>query len=1065
MIAKAAAAVARMTIGATVISCSLASEAFAQGVTSAGIRGVVRIESPDAADVVNVQVTHRPTARTVEATTRKGVFFFQGLEPGGPYSITARKPGFVAEQREVMLRLGAILELELVLRPVPIQLDSLRVTASRGLSTGLPHAHGGTGTTIDNRTLSGLPSLNRDFYDFVRLVPQISTRIGLSNAGFSAGGAGFRFNNFLINGVSERSISGNVSTAFAGSRSMSLEAVQEYQVLLAPYDVRYGDFAGALVNTVTRSGDNTFAGSVFAFARNDRIARRSASDVRYDRVQYGLSLGGPLIRNRLHFFLVPEIQHLTSPAPGPYLGQPAGRLPTLPVSEADIERMNAIMQSFGLEAGSARAVTNSSPLRNFFGRLDFSLPEANTRVAAWHNEAGSAERSFTRSSRDTFSLTSARVTRHGRSRQSAINAHTSLRRAGGGHNELLISRFVQDLRSVSPVAQPVVRVSVPATSGARVTLNSGTPATAQGTTFHSRALTIKDNVTLPLGQKHIVTAGAEAEHFYSARGSLLNSYGTWSFDGLDALENRIAERYEVALDLGIPNVPIEGWQYAAYVTDMWRVMPRLSITAGIRADLLSVGDRAPYHAGVDSIFGRRTDAELSPRVEFSPRIGFVWSAGSGSRHILRGGAGLFTSRFPLAWAHTALTSHGAGTGVLRCGRSPGDPGPPPQFNPDRLAAPQTCSNGAGISVSRRGDVDLLAENLRLMRTLRASLAYTRSLARGLRLSGELLATRGLSEFMFVNLNLAEPTTTDRNGRVMYGTLGPSGTASPALRSTFSEVVDLVNISGSRAHQLSAGLEKTGGRFTGGASYTFSRVRDAVTPLRVNTSGTVAWASSRVVSGRHDDRSIGTSSNDLPHRVSLTGIYAIPRRWRTELSFFYIGESGRPFTYLYYGTLRRGDLNADGTNTNDPVYVPQDVRDVNEILFDGDAGAVAEQQSAFEQMIDGTDCLRRQRGKIAERNSCREPWSNTTAASVRQTLPIAGRKVELQADLYNVLNFLRGTWGVRNEAAPLLLQYMGQSSAAGGQSQPIVRFEAGAPRWTTVDAESVFQFQVAMRYRF
>jgi hypothetical protein len=957
-----------------------------------------------------------------------------------------------------MLSLGEIVDLEFVLRPAAATLETQLIRAASP-------AHAGAATTIDQRMLTSLPTLNRDFYDFVRLVPQVSTRVSLPNGGFSAGGVGFRFNNFLINGVSERSLAGSVSSSFSGVRSMSLDAVKEYEVLLAPYDVRYGDFAGALVNTVTKSGTNSLSGSVFAYGRNDRLGRRSASETNYDRAQYGFSMGGPIVRDRLHFFVAPEIQQLRSAAPGAFVGQPESSSPPVRLSVVDLARMTEIMRSYGLTAGSGGAVTNSSPLVNLFLRMDVAVPALNTRVVIWHNRGKGEDGTFSRASRDTFSLSSARVTRNAAARTSALQFHTTLRRAGGGHNELLVSRFSQSVRSVAPVRQPVVRVSVPGVTGGRITVNTGTHETAQGTAFGSHAISVKDNITVPLGMSHVLTVGAEVERFSVRRGGVLNSYGSWSFASLDDLEVGEADRYEVGLDLGVPNVPLRGWQRSAYVSDKWRARRDLSLTAGLRADLLSLDDRAPYHSGVDTVFHRRTDQPFGRKVELAPRLGFIWNPGNDPRHSIRGGTGLFTTRFPLAWAHSALAGYGAGTGFLRCGRSPRDLGPAPAFNPDRSTAPTTCANGAGIAVSRRGDVDLLSENLRMMRALRGSLAYDRSFGQGLRVGTELMATRGLSDFMFVNLNLGAPESLDRNGRVMYGSIGPSGTAEPALRSTFSEVIDLVNTSGSHSYQATVRAARVAGRITGAASYTYSRVRDAATPVRVNTSGIVAWGSARVVSGRHDHHDTGISSNDIPHRITAAGTFAIPRRWRTELSFYYVGESGRPFTYRASGTQGRGDLNADGTNANDPVYVPLDVKDETEIRFDGDAASVIEQQVTLEHLIQRTPCLRRQRGQILERNSCREPWSHTTAAAVRQTIPIRRRSIEVQADLFNVLNLLHRDWGTLREAAPALLEHVGQSSESGQSPQSIFRFDRSAPVWTTLATESAFQLQLALRYRF
>lgn len=1044
------------------------SVAGAQGVASSGIRGGVRAEGAVSADGARVRVTHTATGFSVEVNARRGRFLIQGLEPGGPYTVTVRRLGFVEQRRErVLLRLGELLELEFVLQPVIVQLTAATIVASENLAYSTAHAHGGTGTTIGESLLHRLPTLNRDLYDFVRLVPQISNKIGLPNPGFSAGGVGFRFNNFLINGVSERTISGNVSNAFAGAKSVPLDAVQEYQVLLAPYDVRYGDFAGALVNAVTKSGTNTPRGSGFAYGRNDRLGRRSDSTTAYDRVQYGFSLGGPVVRDRLHFFIAPELQHFAYPAPGPYVGQPENSERAVPVRETDLARLDEIMRNYGLTAGSGGPVENGNPLRNVFSRVDLALPAWSSRAVMWNNYSGSDDIVFSRASLDMFSLSTSQLTRVSKSRVSAIQLHTTPPNAGGGHNELLLSHRSQSLVPVAGVQQPIVRVSVPAASGGRVTVNTGTDETAQDTWIRSSAIGLKDNLTLPVGAAHVVTLGAEAERFRIRRGGVLGSYGTWTFASLDDLDLGIADRYEVGLDFGRGSVPINGAQYAAYVSDQWQPRRRLSITAGLRADMLALDGRAPYHAGVDSIFGRRTDQMPRRRIELAPRVGFSWDVSGTGRHRIRGGAGIFTTRYPLAWAHTALSSYGAGGGLLRCGRSPADVGLPPPFSPDHRAPPRACANGSGITANKRGDVDLLDSNLRMMRTARGSLAYDRSLSAGLRFTAEALVTRALSDFVFVNLNLQDPETTDRSGRVMYGSIGPSGIATPDLRSGFSEVIDLRNTSRGRSYQVATRLEKElTGRTTGALSYTYSRVRDAQTPLRVNTRGFVAWASARALSGRHDDVTPGISSNDIPHRVVLAGAYAVPRpRWRTDLSFYYVGESGRPFTYIASGTLRRGDLNADGTNTNDPIYVPRSALDTSEIRFDGNGDAIVSQQSTFETLIERTSCLRRQRGRILERNSCREPWSNTTIASLRQMIPVGGRGLETQLDVFNVLNLLNGAWGLRREAAPALLEHVSQTAGPAQTSHSVFRFDTTSPRWTTLPAESAFQFQLALRYRF
>ncbi len=1055
---------------------SFASDLRAQGVTSAAIQGFVRAVDGSDVDGARVVVTNEPTGFVVVAEVRGSRFLAQGLELGGPYTIQVERLGFLPQRVEdVYLGLGQARRLELVMVPDPLPVDTLRAVAPMFPQLS---AQGGTATAISDSVLRRLPTLNRNLYDFVRLVPQVSTRTGLA-ASMSGGGVGLRFNDFLIDGASERTLSGSLTSNQNGGKSVPLEAVREYQVLLAPYDVRYGDFAGAVVNTVTRSGTNTFGGSAFAYWRNDHLSRGGdlAPADPYEQMQYGFSLGGPVVRDRLHFFVAPELQHLESPAPGPWVGQPSTAVPPVPVNVADIERLAEILGRYGLEAGSGGPVENGTPLRNVFGRLDLALPEWDGRSVVSLNYTRTGNTGFSRDEQ-LFPLTSFAATSSMTSWTTSLQLNTALPGGGGGYNELLVSGRRGSLNSLPEVQQPIVRVVVPSTSADEVTILTGTPDGAQGGSFESWNLDLKDTLTLPLGASHELTLGFEAERFRIGRGGLAGSFGDWTFSSLDSLAAGLAERFVIRRDFGSANVPLLGGQYAAFAGDRWQVGDRVSITMGIRADVLAIRGNAPYNAEVDSIFGRRTDAMPRRRIHLSPRLGFTWDVSDAGLDQLRGGIGIFAGRPPLAWIHTSLRSHGVGVGVLRCGSSPNDFGLPPPFDPDHRSAPTECASGVGLTTAPRGDVDLLDRDLGMARTLRASLAYDRQLPWGLIATGEALATRILSDFVFVNLNLEGPQAMDRYGRVLYGSIASTGLANPVVRSAFSEVIDLRNTSQNHAVQLSARLEK---RFSDGvsalAAYSFSRVRDVQTPIRVNNPGIVNW-SSRAVSGRHDDLDPEISLNDIPHRIVLAGTYRAPWRWGTEFSFYYVGESGGPFTYRSWGVGRRGDLNADGSNANDPIYVPRDAFDPDEITFSGRSDApdadnspaaqaerVEVQQGAFERLIEGTECLRRQRGRILERNSCREPWSHTTIAAVRQPIPIGSGALELELEAFNLLNLLDGDWGRYRVAAPALLEHVAQTPGSPDESVPVFRFDATAPKWTTLTTESAFQLQLAARYRF
>jgi hypothetical protein len=1053
---------------------------LAQGVTTAAIRGTVTAADASDVDGAAVRVVNTATGYVVEAEVRNGRFLVQGLEVGGPYTITVDRFGFVPQKQErVFITLGEPLELRFVMQPQAIAVDTVRVAAP-----GFPriNAHGGPATTISGSLVHRLPTLDRNFFDFVPLAPQVSTKVGFQRGGLSAAGANLRFNNFLINGADERFVNASLSAASNLGKSIPIDAVKEYQVLVAPYDVRYGDFAGALVNTVTKSGTNELQGSIFSYWRNDHLARGGelAPSEPYERLQYGFSLGGPILRDRVHFFVAPEFQRLTSPAPGPYVGQPATANPSVPVTEDDLARLEEIVRGYGLSPGSAGPVENGTPLRNLFARLDAAIPRWNSRAIGFVSYARREDEQFSRSARDTFSLSSYRLTQVSGLRLTSLQLHTDLGRTRGGHNQLLLSHTSDWVDFLPDVRQPLVRVLVPGTSGGLVMLNTGSAEQAQGRFGRAWSIHVKDELSLPWGAHHVLVLGAQAERFRSERGGVIGAYGTWTFSSLDSLELGVAERFEIRRDFGSASVPLSGAQYAAYLGDEWRVGERVSITMGVRTDLLDISGHAPYNALVDSIFGRRTDQMPYTRVHVSPRLGFTWDLFGTGRDQLRGGVGIFTGRPPLAWLHPALFNYGVGIGVLRCGSRSTDAGLPPPFVPDYRAAPMACATGPVLETAPLGDVDLLDRDLRLAQSLRASLGWDRRLPWGLIATSEALVSRHLSDFMFVNLNLEGPQAVDRFGRVLYGAISPSGVAAPALKSDFSGVIDLRNTSRNYSYQLSTRVERRFARgIAAAASYTYSRVRDVQSPSRVNLPGTVMWADARAVSGRHDDLSRGISLNDLPHRVVAALTYTAPwPRWSTDFSFYYVGESGSPFTYLAGGAMGRGDLNADGSNANDPIYVPRDASDPEEILFSGRSDApdadnspgvqaqrVALQQAALESFIERTPCLRRQRGRILERNTCREPWSHTTIASIRQTIPIGDRALETELDIFNVLNLLHNRWGRYRVAAPRLLEHVAETPGAPETAQPIFRFDATRPEWTTLQTESAFQLQLAIRYRY
>jgi len=503
---------------------------------------------------------------------------------------------------------------------------------------------------------------------------------------------------------------------------------------------------------------------------------------------------------------------------------------------------------------------------------------------------------------------------------------------------------------------------------------------------------------------------------------------------------------------------------------------RLSLEIGIRADMLALSGEPRYNAAVDSIYGRNTSDHSSNRLEWSPRIGFNWNP-RGPRSQLRGGIGVFTGRPPVPWLGQRFVNDGSGVGTLICGRRALTLGPPRPFVADYREQPSTCASGRGLTTDPGGAVNLVDPDIRLAKTVRASLGYDRQILGNVIATLEGMYTRNISDFVFVNLNLADAElpkgseATDLHGRVMYGTIDLSGSSHPRLVSRmFSEVIDLRNQSRDHSYQIALRLEKpVVNRIGWSAAYAFSRVLDVQTAPS-QFSANENWQSGRVVSGRHDDLRATISGLDVPHRIILTGTYTA--RWHrstTDISMYYIGESGLPFTYLA-SVGGRGDLNADGSNLNDPVYIPRSAADTSEIRFAGTVAEVNAQQPALDTFIDRTPCIRRQRGMIMARNSCRAPWSNTTNASVRQSLPpLHGHYLALQLDVFNVLNLINPGWGqarlVPSGANVGLLEQVAQTAGTNETSRSVFRFDRNLVKFSTDNVESAFQLQIGVRYSF
>ncbi len=1041
---------------ALTLFCSSTIPLFGQGITTGAISGTVTGPGGEPIEGAQVQISNRSTGFTANGITRAGgTYFVQGLEVGGPYSVAVRRIGYEPRTRDnLTVGLSSTSRADFNLAQQATTLSEVVVRAEK--SADISPSATGTKTTVSDTVIQRLATATRNLTDFIKIAPQVSQ----SGPGYSGGGMSNRMNNVQIDGASERDVFGLGSTGQPGgqisAKAISIEAVKEYQVLLAPFDVRQGNFGGLLLNAVTKSGTNDFHGSAFTYFRNQDYGRNvpTLRATPFDRRQSGFSLGGPIIRNRLQFFTANEWQTENSPVTGPYLGQPASAGVAFPVSAADAARFESILQTtYGYNVGTAGAFNTTTPMKNLFGRLDFQLSDANRLVFRYNfNDATNDGRQQNGriATRAVYSTNFHKLN----SKKSAPVLQLFSNFGNGWSNEAFAGATIVRDRRVSPSTFPQISVTqVPNIGGGTATLLGGTDQFSQGNEGDFDTFEFTDNLSIPRGNHNFVV-GTRFELVKIRNLFTQSSYGVWGFRTLDSLQAGNPQTFRKAfiLDQG-GNVYFDATQTALYAQDQWTATPRLTLTFGGRFDIGHVRTPNSYAPAVDTAYGPHQTT--TGAVQFSPRFGFNWDVTGNQVNQLRGGVGLFVGVPPYVWIENAYIQNGRIITFLNCTTATT---PAPAFSVDPSGI-QTCRNGAGSKPI--GDLSFVSKDLKFPQPMRATLAYDRVLGGNVVATFEGLYSKTRNQLFFVNKNVAGPVGTDAHGRVMYGTIATTGRATATLppavvanggTARFSTAVDLVNQNKDYAYNLTWQLRKRySDNWEGMLAYTYSKARDVQSFTSSTHSSNSAFG--RTLSGRIDDPYTSTSLFDQPHKIIgiLTRSFEWWRDFSTDVTLFYQGVSGSPHDYIYGGFGGNGDLNADGVQGNDLLYVPTDARDPTQIQFrNSGTGATlvtaAQQANAFEALIASSPCLSKYRGKIMPRNACSLPFSHQMDLSIRQALPLGrGNRVAVTFDIFNFGNLLKKQWG-KVYVSPLtsfnnipLVTHVGMSTAVAGTAVPIVQY--------------------------
>jgi hypothetical protein len=970
----------------------------AQGVTSAALYGVVR--GPEAAGIADavVTVTNTSDGGRWRATTRAGGrYAFEYLSVGGPYTVEARAIGFrPAADSGIRLSLGARHQVDIVLVPLVAQLAEIVVQAPDARLNG---SRTGPAQTFTAAEAAALPLNHRDFSQLVLLSPQA---VVSRDTGISIAGQPDRLNSLQIDGASATDLGGTHGISQFGTpgaasriRVLPIEAIQELQVLIAPFDVRYSEFAGGLVNAVTRSGANHWEGSVSTYFQNQSLTGKDTFDLRaeeFSTKEVSVTLGGPIVRDRAAFFVDAGLQRFVG-ARGRFIGtdttggaDSAG----IGVRQTDLDRFRDILRdTYHVDPGAFGPRTPRNPSGNVLAKVT-AWPALNQRMEFSHNHSEGTS---------TGGLDVLEFSSHGRSEPATFDDSRAAWTIGGAGltNELTLARVGATQRCIAGAEFPEINVDVglpgdtrPLVAGA---VNGCPDQFATQTTWE-----LTDNASWVIGPHHLTVGTHEENIHLDGSRRVLVPRGRWRFMSFDSLESGTA--FEYIRDFPAPTRPagpVSNYtvqQGGLYAQDQWMPRPGFLLTVGVRFDVPHLPHGPAQNPVLLSALGINTAETPSGHVLWSPRLGFNYDVGNRGTTFLRGGVGLFSGRPMFLYFSNVFET--TGLDWLRVGCSEGDT---PAFTIDPAHQPTSCLQRPPIP----SEVNYFDPSFRFPRNLRLSLGGDVRLPWGMIGTADLLYIRGVNQFDMTDANLQPPSgsSAGEGGRLLYGTFDQFGNPEPnRINSTFGTVGRIRNASGERAISVSGQLEK---RFAGGTdvslAYTYTDARDRMSPGCFNVTCNLPLTA---LDGTVDHRRLTTSDFSMTHKVTLGMVMNAPLDFRVGVT--YNGSSGLP-----YGYVVDGDANADGLQFlgfgNDLVYVPKDSTDITL--------EVPEDWAVLDTMIRGDGCLRAQRGRIMRRNSCRGSWTTLLNARVSKVFGTGqGHTLELITDVFNVLNVFDRDWGVQ-----------------------------------------------------
>jgi len=1050
-------------------------------VTTSSIQGQVLDAMGEVLPGANIVATHNPSGTRYGAVSNlDGRFNIANMRIGGPYTIEISFIGYQPSNYSgIVLNLGTPYVLNAGLKDDSTELNEVLVSATK--SSEFDANRTGTSTSISTKQLMELPQINRSVTEFTRLTPQAN--------GTSFAGRDSRYNNFQVDGANFNNgfgLSGNPLPG-GNAQPISLDAIEQISVNIAPFDVTQSGFTGAGINAVTRSGGNTFTGSAYYFTKNQDLQGRRIGDNEIERVDagtrnFGFRLGGPIIKNKLFFFINAERETETGAnASGTNLWRPSEN--GVADAENNISRVrrsemdavgNHLRNVWGYEPGRYEGYANEASQDNtkFLARIDWNINDKN-KLAVRYNQVVGISNQLTNGSSGPRPRTPRDANRVSQNSMAFENAgygfENSVRSLTAELNSSISSKFsnqflftysqIQDKRTTpSDQLFPFVDIwDKGRGDGGRNYISFGTELFSFNNDVINDNFSFINNLTYVEG-KHTITAGAAFE---------IQKFGN-SFTRSGTSYYRYAS-VEDFLTTGTPNevapimfgltYPYEGQETysrvsfgiaSLYAQDKFSVNNRLSLTFGVRFELPVYLNELTENPSINNLDLLNPEGDVvnydsgnwpKSRLMVSPRLGFNYDVKGDRSLILRGGTGIFTGRVPFVW----LTNMPTGAGVLQNTVEPGsytEVAPwigNVTFQPERyyyVENPPAGAENVFISNPKAGAPNsfaLVDRDFRMPSVWRTTLGADYQLGNSpFVLTSDLIYTRDINAVYQFGANRAvSPNKMNYAGDTREVVLpGTSVAANPALGANNATILTNTNLKG-YALSATVGLSVPNYEgFSGSIYYTYSEAKEI--SANAGSSANSAWGASPNINSPNDEV-LNISNFALPHRVIANLSYRIEyaKNFATTIGVFYNGAHQGRFSYTY-----GNDFNGDGIAA-DLLYLPEssaELKFVN-IVQSGNVVFTADQQrAAFDKYVADND-LEEFRGGYVPRNEFLSPWLNRFDIRILQDIftNIGTRRSTLQAslDIANFGNLLNKDWGIRDNlnGAQNILSQSGEFSAA------------------------------------